>query len=140
MVLSYFVFFFFLSSRRLHTRCALVTGVQTCALPILAAGLPIITSDLPVLHEILTPRMNALMVEPDDPVALAAAIRELAAAPVLRQTLARAAQERLTEFTWARRAQRILSFVEARLDRKSVASGKSVSVRVARGGRPNPKK
>src|SRR3546814_10401186 len=25
---------FFLSSRRLHTRCALVTGVQTCALPI----------------------------------------------------------------------------------------------------------
>src|SRR3546814_5207873 len=28
-----FVFFFFFSSRRLHTRCALVTGVQTCALP-----------------------------------------------------------------------------------------------------------
>src|SRR3546814_18853496 len=28
---------FFLSSRRRHTRCALVTGVQTCALPILAA-------------------------------------------------------------------------------------------------------
>src|SRR3546814_1621521 len=25
----------FLSSRRRHTRCALVTGVQTCALPIL---------------------------------------------------------------------------------------------------------
>src|SRR3546814_14351289 len=30
--------FFFVSSRRRHTRCALVTGVQTCALPI---GLPI---------------------------------------------------------------------------------------------------
>src|SRR3546814_17568352 len=27
---------FFLSSRRRHTRCALVTGVQTCALPIYA--------------------------------------------------------------------------------------------------------
>src|SRR3546814_9766760 len=26
--------FFFCSSRRRHTRCALVTGVQTCALPI----------------------------------------------------------------------------------------------------------
>src|SRR3546814_9941704 len=26
--------FFFVSSRRRHTRCALVTGVQTCALPI----------------------------------------------------------------------------------------------------------
>src|SRR3546814_12674213 len=34
----FFVFdlylFFFFSSRRRHTRCALVTGVQTCALPI----------------------------------------------------------------------------------------------------------
>src|SRR3546814_5533997 len=34
---------FFFSSRRRHTRCALVTGVQTCALPIshdgMAAGL-----------------------------------------------------------------------------------------------------
>src|SRR3546814_1804488 len=28
------MFLFFFSSRRLHTRCALVTGVQTCALPI----------------------------------------------------------------------------------------------------------
>src|SRR3546814_14614450 len=31
MTVSYLVFF---SSRRRHTRCALVTGVQTCALPI----------------------------------------------------------------------------------------------------------
>src|SRR3546814_12468054 len=30
------VVLFFFSSRRRHTRCALVTGVQTCALPILA--------------------------------------------------------------------------------------------------------
>src|SRR3546814_4281290 len=29
---------FFFSSRRRHTRCALVTGVQTCALPISRAG------------------------------------------------------------------------------------------------------
>src|SRR3546814_5722267 len=29
--------FFFFSSRRRHTRCALVTGVQTCALPIFLA-------------------------------------------------------------------------------------------------------
>src|SRR3546814_3807163 len=33
MFLSYGSFFVF-SSRRRHTRCALVTGVQTCALPI----------------------------------------------------------------------------------------------------------
>src|SRR3546814_10068984 len=33
---------FFFSSRRRHTRCALVTGVQTCALPIYNDPLPII--------------------------------------------------------------------------------------------------
>src|SRR3546814_20796894 len=31
---SVFYFIFFFSRRRRHTRCALVTGVQTCALPI----------------------------------------------------------------------------------------------------------
>src|SRR3546814_4650445 len=30
--------FFCFSSRRRHTRCALVTGVQTCALPISSVG------------------------------------------------------------------------------------------------------
>src|SRR3546814_718855 len=34
MFLFLFYFLFFFSSRRRHTRCALVTGVQTCALPI----------------------------------------------------------------------------------------------------------
>src|SRR3546814_18678449 len=33
-MLFFLVFVFFFSSRRRHTRCALVTGVQTCALPI----------------------------------------------------------------------------------------------------------
>src|SRR3546814_7862304 len=32
--------FFFFSSRSRHTRCALVTGVQTCALPIFLAKSP----------------------------------------------------------------------------------------------------
>src|SRR3546814_1531472 len=44
---------FFFSSRRRHTRCALVTGVQTCALPIYApyrggTHLPDITVIMPV--------------------------------------------------------------------------------------------
>src|SRR3546814_3219101 len=37
-------FLFFFSSRRRHTRCALVTGVQTCALPILLPGKGKVTS------------------------------------------------------------------------------------------------
>src|SRR3546814_6625965 len=34
MYVMLFVVVMFFSSRRRHTRCALVTGVQTCALPI----------------------------------------------------------------------------------------------------------
>src|SRR3546814_6466753 len=47
---------FFFSSRRRHTRCALVTGVQTCALPILRVdGAPAAVEGKPleVLHELL---------------------------------------------------------------------------------------
>src|SRR3546814_3249319 len=46
---------FFFSSRRRHTRCALVTGVQTCALPISAAavselGASVAVVRLPQVH------------------------------------------------------------------------------------------
>src|SRR3546814_2151300 len=37
---------FFFSSRRRHTRCALVTGVQTCALPIFQQCLDGMTADV----------------------------------------------------------------------------------------------
>src|SRR3546814_120237 len=37
LIVDFLCYMFFFSSRRRHTRCALVTGVQTCALPIYAA-------------------------------------------------------------------------------------------------------
>src|SRR3546814_4739483 len=42
--MSFVSLLFFFSSRRRHTRCALVTGVQTCALPIYANA-PFLRSD-----------------------------------------------------------------------------------------------
>src|SRR3546814_1065206 len=39
MIQVVFAIQFFFSSRRRHTRCALVTGVQTCALPISPAAI-----------------------------------------------------------------------------------------------------
>src|SRR3546814_6264507 len=55
MFLNFLCFFF--SSRRRHTRCALVTGVQTCALPISAALLNLLlairVSRLRVAYKIL---------------------------------------------------------------------------------------
>src|SRR3546814_4508994 len=40
---------FFFSSRRRHTRCALVTGVQTCALPICRNEIPVRVA-VPISH------------------------------------------------------------------------------------------
>src|SRR3546814_3717723 len=48
LCVSCFVFFFFFSSRRRHTSCSLVTGVQTCALPICFIGCTLAASMLPV--------------------------------------------------------------------------------------------
>src|SRR3546814_1778597 len=43
-------FWFFFSSRRRHTRCALVTGVQTCALPIYQEKLKAARPDALIMH------------------------------------------------------------------------------------------
>src|SRR3546814_4389182 len=43
---------FFFSSRRRHTRCALVTGVQTCALPICKAMVDMVNNSLHALNEL----------------------------------------------------------------------------------------
>src|SRR3546814_5039588 len=58
------VFFLFFSSRRRHTRCSLVTGVQTCALPICEPSFDPLTSDRDfhiaasdVGHLLVLPRM-----------------------------------------------------------------------------------
>src|SRR3546814_8527959 len=40
VICSFIFLIFFFSSRRRHTRCALVTGVQTCALPICPSWRP----------------------------------------------------------------------------------------------------
>src|SRR3546814_7160434 len=48
----------FFSSRRRHTRCALVTGVQTCALPILAMNAAAINK---AIRDIADDRFSGMM-------------------------------------------------------------------------------
>ena len=75
----------------------------------MASGRPIIISDLPVLHEVLRPGVDALMVPPEDPGALLAALERLRDDPELGRRLASSALERARgEFTWELRARRIL--------------------------------
>src|SRR3546814_16275793 len=50
---------FFLSSRRRHTRCALVTGVQTCALPIY-----VVEGDVTFHEQVVDAQVHLVRVEP----------------------------------------------------------------------------
>src|SRR3546814_4717786 len=57
---------FFFSSRRRHTRCALVTGVQTCALPICTVdGLDVALSKRWAEWDCRIHRLAALALEQD---------------------------------------------------------------------------
>src|SRR3546814_5257276 len=53
---------FFFSSRRRHTRCALVTGVQTCALPILAIQAKAIRANMAIMGVMERIKATALSV------------------------------------------------------------------------------
>jgi glycosyltransferase involved in cell wall biosynthesis len=73
----------------------------------LAAGRPIIASDLPALREVLTDAVNALLVPPGDPVAMAGAMARLLADPVLGDRLARQARTDAASYSWDARATRL---------------------------------
>jgi glycosyltransferase involved in cell wall biosynthesis len=74
----------------------------------LASGRPVICSDLPVLREVVEHEVNALLFRSDDPHSLATSIERLRADPALGSKLARRARADVLEFTWERRAARIL--------------------------------
>jgi glycosyltransferase-like protein len=79
-------------------------GWGLAVLEAMSAGLPVVTSDLPVFREYLTPGRDALMVPPDDPPALAAALASVLDDPALTDRLRSAALTTVERFSWARSA------------------------------------
>jgi glycosyltransferase involved in cell wall biosynthesis len=71
----------------------------------MAVGRPIVSSDLPSIREILRDGVNALLVPPGDPVALASAIDRLLTDSELGARLARAALDQVPNYSWHRRAE-----------------------------------
>ncbi|HOG45110.1 MAG TPA: glycosyltransferase family 4 protein [Anaerolineae bacterium] len=81
----------------------------------MAAARPIVASDLPPMREILSDSRNALLVAPDDTLAIANAIRRLLSDASLALRLGRQARLDVGAYTWDRRAQRVVSFLEQQL-------------------------
>lgn len=79
----------------------------------MAAERPIVASDLPSMREILHDERNALLVAPDDPSALAAAVARLLADKPLAARLAAAARREVESRTWTQRAGAIREFLES---------------------------
>src|SRR3546814_14449196 len=120
-------FCFFFASRRRHTRCALVTGVQTCALPILGRILAGLAPREPEVHgllalmELQASRSKARVAPNGEPVLL------------LEQD--RAHWDRLLIRRGLAALERAEALGGADGDRQSVVSGRSGSVRLDIGGR-----
>jgi glycosyltransferase involved in cell wall biosynthesis len=77
----------------------------------MAAGRPIVASDLPSIGEVLTNEVNALLVPPNDPKALAAAIRRLSTDRELRARLARQAGNDVQKYSWDERGRKIAELI-----------------------------
>jgi GT2 family glycosyltransferase len=83
----------------------------------MAARVPIVASDLPSTREVLSSGKNALLVPPDDPRALGEGLRRLLEERSLAESLAQKAWEDVKEYTWMKRAQKIMRFLRALQER-----------------------
>lgn len=79
----------------------------------LAAGKPIIAQDFPVLREVLHDNINSLLVPPGDVNAISDKIRYLLNNPDICQKISTNAFEDAQQYSWKRRASKILSIHQA---------------------------
>jgi len=77
----------------------------------MASGRPIIASDLPALREVLNDQ-NALFFKPEDTDDLARAVKTLKSSQMLGYHLSQQALADVKQYTWTKRAEKILKFIE----------------------------
>ena len=73
-----------------------------------AMARPIIAPDYPNIRELFAEREEILLVPPDDTGALAQAVRSLVADPPMARRIGRAAQRRVSGYTWEQAVDRLL--------------------------------
>ena len=77
----------------------------------LSRGIPIVASDLPSIRDFMDHKKEGLLIRPDDPHRLTAALRQLLASESLFRSCERNARRRAKTLLWDRRAGTILDFV-----------------------------
>ena len=78
----------------------------------MASRRPIVTSNLPSICEVLKDKHSALMVEPDSPESLANGIQTLITSPELCERLSENAFRDVQQYTWRKRAGKIVELFD----------------------------
>ncbi len=76
----------------------------------MAAGRPIVTFDLPVLREVLIDKVNAILVQQDDPIAMTEGIRLVLEDSEIGFSISNKARQQAKAYTWEKRAKKIINF------------------------------
>ena len=77
----------------------------------MASQRPIVASNLPSLREVLRDGENAVLVEPDNPKALAEGIKRVLDDPDLARRVSEQAYSEVGQYSWDARARKIIKFV-----------------------------
>ena len=92
----------------------LAEGCCNAIIEAIACGLPIVSSDLPFNYDVLD-STNAILIDPNDIDAIAAAIQRLYDEPELREQFSAVSLHRSHELSIEQRAKNIMSFIESRI-------------------------
>ncbi len=76
-------------------------------------GKPIVATDLPSVREEIRDKVNGILVNPSDPNALAAGILTVLNNPELARSLSINAFEKSKEYTWGKRAERLIKVFQS---------------------------
>jgi glycosyltransferase involved in cell wall biosynthesis len=88
----------------------------------MAAEKPIVATRLPTVMEVLKDGVNAVLVEPDNPAALAQGIQHIALDQAFARKIGENARRDVNNYTWKRRAGKILEFINSSMSEKMRAA------------------
>jgi phosphatidylinositol alpha-mannosyltransferase len=115
--------------------CAPNTGQESFGIVLLeamAAGAPIVASDIPGYRDVVTHGVEGLLVERQNPGALADALCRLLGSPESRANMRRAGEAKARRYDWPRVATEVLDYYDEVLERREAEPWKPQRARFAR--------